>query len=157
MRLHSPLNEEEFRDLISPVRMPVEFHTLFFIIRASTANQGKRKHMSFLSSVFIWQLIKAIFLFLISHFPWYWCDCLSVYFSTINPIVVLIYAVLCCSLPMVAQASNRIFLLLMEDSSCFQLSVQWTQTFLSWWHFIELTSWKGKFWAENKPALKLIK
>ncbi len=48
-------------DLISPVQMPVEFQTLFFIIRASTANQGKRKHMSFFSSVFIWQLIKAIF------------------------------------------------------------------------------------------------
>ncbi len=58
-----PLNEEEDGDLISPVQMPVEFHILFSIIKASTANQGKRKQMSFLSSVFIWQLIKAIFLF----------------------------------------------------------------------------------------------
>ncbi len=63
MRLHSPLNEEEDGDQISPVQMPVEFYILFFIIKASTANQGKRKHMSFLSSVFIWQLIKAIFCF----------------------------------------------------------------------------------------------
>jgi hypothetical protein len=46
--LHSPLNKEENRDLISPVQTPVEFYTLFFIIRASTANQGKRKQvMSF--------------------------------------------------------------------------------------------------------------
>ena len=38
VRLHSPLNEEENRDLISPVQMPVEFQTLFSIIKASTAN-----------------------------------------------------------------------------------------------------------------------
>ncbi len=63
VRLHSPLNEEEDGDLISPVQMPVEFTILFSIIKASTANQGKRKLMSFLSSVFIWQLIKAIFFF----------------------------------------------------------------------------------------------
>ena len=98
------------RDLISPVQMPVEFHTLFFIIRASTANQGKRKHMSF----FCIHLTanKSNHLFLISHFLWHGCDCLSVYFSTINPrknIVVLIYAVLCCGVLMVAQASTRIF------------------------------------------------
>ena len=54
--------KNENGDQISPVQMPVEFHILFSIIKASTANQGKRKHMSILS-VFIWQLIKAIFLF----------------------------------------------------------------------------------------------
>jgi hypothetical protein len=65
------LNEEEDGDLVSPVQMPVEFHILFSIIKASTANQGKRKHMSFLSSVFIWQLIKAIFFFHF-FFTWVW-------------------------------------------------------------------------------------
>jgi hypothetical protein len=86
------LNEEEDGDLVSPVQMPVEFHILFSIIKASTANQGKRKHMSFLSSVFIWQLIKAIFFF---HFLWHGCDCLSVYFSTITPIKRYCSSLLC--------------------------------------------------------------
>ncbi len=54
---------------------------------------------------------------------------------------------------MEAQVFSWIFLRLVEDSSCFH----WAHTLSSWWHFIELTSWKGKFWAENKPALKLIK
>ncbi len=77
-------------------------HILFSIIKASTANHGKRKLLSFLSSVFIWQLIKAIFFFLIIHFLWHGFDCLSVYPSTITPIKRhcsshLCYAVLGCA------------------------------------------------------------
>jgi hypothetical protein len=100
------LNEEEDGDLVSPVQMPVEFHILFSIIKASTANQGKRKHMSFLSSVFIWQLIKAIFFFLISHFLWHGCDCLSVYFSTTNLIKTHCSSHLCCAVLWCADGST---------------------------------------------------
>ncbi len=47
MRLHSPLNEEEDGDPISPVQMPVEFTVLFSIIETPTTNQGKRGPMSY--------------------------------------------------------------------------------------------------------------
>jgi hypothetical protein len=48
VRLHSPFwKMVEDEDPISPVRTLVHFHILFFIIKASTANQGKRKHLSF--------------------------------------------------------------------------------------------------------------
>ena len=107
VRLHSPfwkMVEDEYP--ISPVRTLVHFYILFFIIKASTANQGKRKHLSFLSSVFIWQLIKAIFFLLISHFLWYECDCLSVYFSTINLIKRHCSSHLCCAVLWSANGST---------------------------------------------------
>jgi len=81
-------------------------HILFSIIKASTANQGKRKHLSFLSSVFIWQLIKAIFFLLISHFLWYGCDCLSVYLSTITFIKRHCSSHLCCAVLWCANGST---------------------------------------------------
>jgi hypothetical protein len=62
VRLHSPLNEEEDGDLISPVQMPVEFTILFSIIETPTTNQGKRGSMSYIV-LFHWQPFKAIIYF----------------------------------------------------------------------------------------------